>query len=316
MTVDKSMQESRRTPGDGLRDSARTGAWATAKKVEKKVRQRTSPKKTTAPARKPTTRSGRTARTTGKPSTSRPESGSPHGAASETTRAPGAAPTVDSGIDASASSNDAPRPPAPVHPGATMELGQEQAGGLGSMLALWGPLIIVGFLVLVFRGADEREGDAAAGASVSGSEFGSRVSQADGDRDPMSGARPLELATGRIASDFGSGDRPDPSRYSRVGTAQASIAPRPDFANRRAGSMIAANAPRGAYPPPPGPYRSPWARTPPAGERWAAPGTPEWSWPAEVREGEPYLRSAEAPVQWVRCERPYYWCPAPRSPSW
>ena len=318
MTVDKSMQGTARVPRDGQRDSARTGAWATARKVAKKVRQRasTTKKTTTTPARKSTRASGRATRTIDEPATSRPQSDSARGIASESARASAVAPPGDTGIDEAASMADAPRPPAPLHPGATTEPGQEQAGGLGGMLALWGPLIIVGFLVLVFRGADEREGDAAPGTDASVAATGTQASQTDGTGGSMSVAGAFGSGTAGTASAFERGGGRDESRYSRGGTLQASTAARPDFAHRGPATTMAASVPRGAYPPPPGPYRSPWARTPPADGRWVAPETPEWGWPAEGHGGDPYIRSRQAPVQWVRCAPPYYWCPAPRSPSW
>lgn len=316
MTVDKSMQDAARVPRDGLRDSARTGAWATARKVAKNVRQRASTKKTTTPAgaRKSTKRSGRATRAIDEPATTRPQSDTAGGIAPGSTRASAAGPPVDPGIDEAASVTDAPRPPAPVHPGANMEPGQEQAGGLGGMLALWGPLIIVGFLVLVFRGADDRDVDAAASASASVSE--TRGPQTDGTGGSLSVAGPFGSASGRSAADFERDVGRGESRYSRGDTLQASIAARPDFAHRGTATSMAAGIPRGAYPPPPGPYRSPWARTPSAEGRWIAPEAPDWGWRAESHEGAPYIRSREAPVQWVRCAPPYYWCPAPRSPSW
>ena len=317
MTVDKSMQGAARVPRDGPQDSARTGARATARKDPRKVRQRASTKKTTTtPARKPAKRSGRTTRTADEPATTGVRSESGRGVESEPARASAAAPPVEPGMDDAASAADAPRPPAPLHPGATMEPGQEQTGGLGGMLALWGPLIIVGFLVLVFRGADEREGDATAGAGASAAESGSRAVQMDGAGDPLSVAEPFGPASGRTGTGFELGGGRDGSRYARGDTLQASIAARPDFAHRGPATTMAASIPRGAYPPPPGPYRSPWARTPPADGRWVAPEPREWGWQAERHGADPYLRAREAPVQWVRCAPPYYWCPAPRSPSW
>ena len=78
--------------------------------------------------------------------------GRPRGRSGGCGRSRGAAPAREPG-----SSIDRPRPPGPMHPGAVMESMQEQSGGLGGLLALWGPLIIVGFLVLVFRGGDDPE---------------------------------------------------------------------------------------------------------------------------------------------------------------
>ena len=315
MTADKSTQDAVRVPGDAQPESARSGAWATAKKVAKKVRQRPATKKTAASARKTTRKSGRATRAADEPATTLSDSGSTRNGARESGRAAAAKSAVTPDVAGGTPPADAPRPPAPLHPGASADPGQEQVGGLGGMLALWGPLIIVAFLVLVFRGADDREGEGGtdAGVSVSASEAG--VRQMNGTRGPAPDARAFGQAAGRPPRFEDDAER-ERSAYSRGGTMQTSIAGRPDFANRGPGTMMPTSVPRGAYPPPRGPYLSPWARRPPPGEPWAASEPHEWSWPAEPRAGDAYARTGGAPVQWVRCARPYYWCPAPGNPSW
>ena len=79
-----------------------------------------------------------------------------------------------------------------------MDSRQEHVGGLGSLLALWGPLIIVAFLVLVFRGGEERDSTVAVGPDTA-SEAAARTPDAMAHRplvgatiDPARGAVPDE----------------------------------------------------------------------------------------------------------------------------
>ena len=204
-----------------------------------------------------------------------------------------------------------------MHPGAAMESAQEQAGGLGSLLALWGPLIIVGFLVLVFHGEGERESTAAGGPGAPGriamdaTPGTSHGAQAAGTMRPATGApasaRPSGIPGGApvtaAAFDDGSAMR-------------TSMAGPPVFAGREPGAGIPAGAPGSLYPSPPGPYRDPRYRSLPTGESWSPGSAGEWGWSADGRAGPGRDDVGGAPVQWVRCAPPYYWCPAPSSPAW
>lgn len=182
-----------------------------------------------------------------------------------------------------------------MHPGAVMDSMQEQSGGLGGLLALWGPLIIVGFLVLVFRGGDEPETTVAAGADA-----------------PEPATIDATAGTMRVAAP--SGAAPGAAETFDGGFAmRTSMAGQPVLAGRGAGAP--AIAPGALYPSPPGPYRDPRYRSLPTGESWSAEGTGEWMWSAEAQAGS-RPSAGDAPVRWVRCEAPYYWCPAPTSPAW
>ena len=176
-----------------------------------------------------------------------------------------------------------------MHPAAAMDAAQEHTGGLGGMLALWGPLIMVGFLVLVFRGSDEREGETAAGADASMHAAEARAMQPDGAGGSISEFRTSGQGSGGAATAYGVGEGLDRVAYSRARSMDPSVFRGPDITSRDPRALMAANSQQGAYPPPPGPYRNPWTLGPPQGE---------------------------SPVQWVRCARPYYWCPAPPRPSW
>ena len=118
-------------------------------------------------------------------------------AATEHGAGAGAVPLHDSGP-----AIEAPPPPAPMHPGAAMESMQEHAGGLGSLLALWGPLIIVGFLVLVFRGGEERESTVA-----TGSDAPSSGGNGPGARDVARNARRGKDESGRRSPGPGASGR-------------------------------------------------------------------------------------------------------------
>ncbi len=217
---------------------------------------------------------------------------------------------------------EAPRPPAPIHPGASMDAMHEHVGGLGSLLALWGPLIIVGFLVLVFRGGEERGNTVAAGPdALTQAAAGTpaetvRAPQGGGAIEPAFGSRSWERASGppgvarEVAGTF------DGAGNAGGFAMRTSIAGAPAFAGRGPDAAMPAGSPGRSYPSPPGPYRDPRYRGLPTGEGWPAAGASEWSRPAEGRDGSGYEDGGDAPVQWVRCAPPYYWCPAPSSPAW
>ena len=227
-------------------------------------------------------------------------------------RMPAAAPPPESGP-----SIESPRPPAaPMHPGASMDSLQEHAGGLGGLLALWGPLIIVGFLVLVFRGGEERESAVATGpdaqsqAATGAPAEAARDLQAGGAGELATGALPSERTPGFPGATHGAAEAFDGGF-----TMRTSMAGPPAFAGPGAG--MRAVGPGRIYPSPPGPYRDPRYRGLPTGESWPAAGASEWLWPAEGREGPRQEDGGDAAaVQWVRCAPPYYWCPAPSSPAW
>ena len=233
--------------------------------------------------------------------------------AASTPAAPAAPPPHEVGP-----SMEAPRPPAPMHPGAYTDPAQEESGGLGSLLTIWGPLIIVGFLVLIFRGGVER-GDtvvaAASDAPAPPAEAADppapvvREPQAGGAAAPA-GARPPERAPGPPGA-----GRKVAEAFDRGFTMRASMAGGPAFADRAPGAPMPAGLPGRLYPSPPGPYRDPRYRGLPADERWPAAG--DWAaWSAGAREDAGPENGGDAPAQWVRCAPPYYWCPAPANPTW
>ena len=315
MTDDRFVKDTARDPEREALGSMRAGLRAAAKKAVRKVAKKTGRKKVAkkatpaagkaaargaAPAKK-ADRAVRTtadapvsgsagARTSGGAAKSRaPKAAAGPAAASESVAAASAAPSRQSGP-----SIDTPRPPGPMHPGAVMDSMQEQSGGLGGLLALWGPLIIVGFLVLVFRGGDEHE--TAAGA------------------DPQDPAT-IDATAGTARAAAPSGAAPGTAETFDGGFAmRTSMAGPPVLAGRGAGAP--AVAPGALYPSPPGPYRDPRYRSLPTGENWSADATGEWMWSAEARAGSRPADGGAAPVRWVRCEAPYYWCPAPTSPAW
>ena len=222
-----------------------------------------------------------------------------------------------------------PRPPAPMHPGAFMDPTQEQAGGLGSVLALWGPLIIVGFLVLVFLGGEERGSTVAAGPGAMGQAAadvpaetmreppaGSTVELADGSVEPAAGARSPERIPGSPGAARGVAEAFDGGFTMRTSMASPPALPSRALAGRGSGVRMPAGAPGRLYPSPPGPYRDPQYRGLPTGESWSAAGAGEWLWPAEGPEAPRHEDGADPSVQWVPCAPPYYWCPAPSSPAW
>ena len=352
MIDDNTIGDAARNPGDETPGSvARIGVRATAKKAVRKAAKKTAKKATKKVAKKATKkaagttgRSGdgrarkKTAEKAAKPAVAAPaaseaivaDTATAGPAASETAAREAALPEA-SAPDAATASEVAPSsgaaipeiaadgsppaakraPPAdaarwigPAHPGAHMAGAEsEDAGGLGSFLALWGPLVIIGFLVLVFWGGDEREMAAAHGpdaspapASAPGSPSASAMtSVAAGTEAPQTSVPAPDPAGAVLARAFG----------------EAGASPLPT-ASRAAAAWT---DPGGAWPAPPGPYRTPGSRDLPAGERWVA-HVGEWA-PAAGGRGTPgYGAGGEPPPQWVRCEAPYYWCPAPSNPAW
>lgn len=307
MTDDRFVKDTARDPEREALGSMRAGLRAAAKKAVRKVAKKAGrkkvAKKATAAAGKtaargaaPAKKADRAARTaaeapaSGTAKSRTPKAAAGPAAASESVAAASAAAPRESGP-----SIDTPRPPGPMHPGAVMDSMQEQSGGLGGLLALWGPLIIVGFLVLVFRGDDDSETTVAAGTDV-----------------PEPATIDATAGTARAAAP--SGAAPGAAETFDGGFAmRTSMAGQPVLAGRGAGAP--ALAPGALYPSPPGPYRDPRYRSLPTGESWSAEGTGEWMWSAEAQAGSRPSAGA-APVRWVRCEAPYYWCPAPTSPAW
>lgn len=244
-------------------------------------------------------------------------------------------------------SMDSPRPPGPVHPGAIRDSIQEQSDGMGGLLALWGPLIIVGFLVLVFRGGDEPEMAVVAGTDDLGA-VSAETEVAPGADAPdvamldatvgtmpaavSSGARPETPSVAPSETSFGArpenlsvalpesppGASPENMETLDRGFAvRTSMAGPPVLPGRGASPGAPAVAPRAFYPPPSGPYRDPRYRGLPTGERWSSGGSGDWMWSAtKGRAGAQPAPGGDPPVRWVRCEAPYYWCPAPNNPAW
>ena len=216
------------------------------------------------------------------------------------------------------SSFETPRPPGPMHPGAAMDSMHEHAGGFGSLMALWGPLIIVGFLVLVFRGGEEREATVAAGPDASGG--AASVASAEEAMSEPRVATPGSSASAALpparAPEPTITAHRDAGVFDRGFAMPAAMAGPPVYPGRGPGAGMPAVAPGRLYPPPPGPYRDPRYRSLPTGESWSADGAGEWSWPAPGRAASEQEDAGEASVQWVQCAPPYYWCPAPGTPTW
>ena len=327
MTDDRIVKESARDPERQALGSVRGGLRAAAKKAVRKVARKAARKKvaskaaagagkSTARGAASTKKADRAARTAAAPASGAARASSARAGAAPVTAATAhagkaavdeRAAAAESGATVSAApaalsresgpSIDTPRPPGPMHPGAAMESMQEQSGGMGGLLALWGPLIIVGFLVLVFRGGDEPETTVAAGTDAP---------------DP---AR-IDAAAGTARTAAPTGAAPGAAETFDGGFAmRTSMAGPPVVAGRGAGAQGPGVASGVLYPSPPGPYRDPRYRSLPTGESWSADGTGEWMWSAEVRAGSRPSAGA-APVRWVRCEAPYYWCPAPSTPAW
>jgi hypothetical protein len=203
-----------------------------------------------------------------------------------------------------------------MHPGASLDSMHEHAGGFGSMLALWGPLIIVGFLVLVFRGGEERGdavtvgSDATAQATAGAPEVSARGPWAGDAVELAAGVPPAQRMPGSPGAGRGAADAFDNGFTMRTSMASAS------FAGRGPGARMPASGAARLYPSPPGPYRDPRYRGLPTGESWSTSGSGEWRWPADAPGGPGYEDGGEQPTQWVRCAPPYYWCPVPSKPAW
>ena len=154
-------------------------------------------------------------------------------------------------------------------------------------MALWGPLIIVGFLVLVFRGGEEREATVAAGpdasggaASVAAAEEAVSEPRVAAPGSPASAALPpVRAPEPTIAA------HRDAGVFDRGFAMPAAMAGPPVYAGRGPGAVMPAAVPGRLYPPPPGPYRDPRYRSLPTGESWSADGAGEWSWPAPGPRG-------------------------------
>ena len=328
MTDDRIVKESARDPEREALGSVRGGLRAAAKKAVRKVAKKAARKKVAskaaASAGKSAARGAASARKadraarTAAASASGPAGASSAGTGAASVTAATARAQKAAVADPAASSEsvatvsaapvapsreagpafDTPRPPGPMHPGAVMDSMQEQSGGLGGLLALWGPLIIVGFLVLVFRGGEELETAVATGTDA-----------------PRPATADVAAAPARVA--VPSGAAPGAAETFEGGFAmRTSMAGPPTHADRGVHAGGPAVAPGALYPSPPGPYRDPRYRSLPTGESWAAAGTDEWMWSAEARTGARPAGGGDAPVRWVRCEAPYYWCPAPSSPAW
>ena len=347
MTDDKSAKDSARDPerealgsvSGGIRAAAKKAAKKVAKKIAKKAGQKKTTKKTASAART-TKKAAKAAARRDKPASGRtgaPASGTGSarastaksaaaGARAETAPKTGGSDTAaaaSSGGIASAAtppengpSFEAPRPPAPAHPGASLDSMHEHTGGFGSMLALWGPLIIVGFLVLVFRGGDEREETAAVGSDAASQATAGMPD--DPVRGPWAGDA-VELAAGtraveRLPGSPGAG-RGAADAFDSGFTMRTSMASPPAYAGRGPGGRMPASARARLYPSPPGPYREPRYRGLPTGESWST-SSSEWLWPADAPGASGYEDGGDQSVQWVRCAPPYYWCPAPSKPAW
>ena len=321
MTDDRFVKGTARNPEREALGSMRAGFRAAAKKAVRKVAKKAGRKKvatkTTAAAGKTTAKGAAPAKRAARTTADAPASAGARAPAAKSRAAratPGAAATAKAAPSATVAAEsapaaaaaalsrepgpsiDTPRPPGPIHPGAVMDSMQEQSGGLGGLLALWGPLIIVGFLVLVFRGGDEPETAVAAGTDTP---------------DPAT----IDATAGTARAAAPSGTVPGAAETFDGGFAmRTSMTGPPALAGRGAGAP--AVAPGVLYPSPPGPYRDPRYRSLPTGESWSADTTGEWMRSAEARAGSRPPDGGAAPVRWVRCEAPYYWCPAPTSPAW
>ena len=353
MIDDSTLSDAARTPGDEAQVSARTGVRASTKKTTKKAAKKTAEKTTkkaagaggrsgNGRARKKTAKKAvkkaakpaesevveqrgtakKAARKAAKPAAAAsaaseaavadiavadpapPDPAVPDTLPPETSPSAAAVsgnPDRDAAVESAPSAAkralpvDAARRLGPAPPGAYMPgTESEERAGLGRILALWGPLIIVGFLVLVFLGEDEREGVAAGGHDVPA---------------PVSAMPSATAGTGAPAVSEPAPEPADPMLARAFGEAGASPLP----AASRAAAAWTGSA--GAWPAPPGPYRNPGSRELPSGERWVAYAS-EWAPSADGRGVPGYGAGGEPPPRWVRCEAPYYWCPAPGNPAW
>lgn len=332
-------------PRGDTRAAAGRAAGKVAKKVAKKAGRKKAAKKTAATTGKTAKKAAGTTTKRDKPAPPRaaaPASGTTTAGVSAArpkaaTRAaaPAAGVTAASGAAASGaasvpaapaalpheagSSMEAPRPPAPMHPGAYTDPAQEGSGGLGSLLTLWGPLIIVGFLVLIFRGGVERGDTVAAVSDAPAPPAEAADTPAPIARGPQAGgtAAPAGARSPERAPDPPGAGRKVAEAFDRGFTMRASMAGGPAFADREPGAPMPAGSPGRLYPSPPGPYRDPRYRGLPTDERWPAAGAGDWvTWSAGAREDAGPEDGGDAPAQWVRCAPPYYWCPAPVNPTW
>ena len=350
MTDDKIVKDTARNPEreslgpgrGGIRAAAKRAARKVAKKVVRKTSQKKVAKKTTVTAGKTAKKAAKSAARADKPaaakvsapasrttparsSASRTKATTGRAAAKASTTARVSAAAAASKGDASAPAAapyepgpaiETLPPPGPMHPGAAMDSRQEHVGGLGSLLALWGPLIIVAFLVLVFRGGEERDSTVAVGPDTA-SEAAARTSDAMAHRplvgatiDPARGALPDESMSAPSGVPHGPAEAFDGGFTMRTSMAT------PVFAGGGTATGMPPVASGRIYPSPPGPYRDPRYRSLPTGESWSTGNAGDWMWSAEGRGHPGRDDGGDAPVQWVRCAPPYYWCPAPSSPTW
>ena len=323
-------RESLGAPRGGIRAAAKRAAKKVAKKVATKSSQKKTSRRTTTAAGRSTKKVAKSAAKVSSPAsrttqTSRSGASSIPAPARTATKGGTADATVASQGNASAPAAmpyepepamESPRPPGPMHPGATMDAVQEHVGGFGSLMALWGPLIIVAFLVLVFRGGEERESTVVASpdtATQAGAEAVDEMAHG-----PL--ARPAVEPSGdalfnQSVSEPHGAVRGRAETFDGGFTMRTSMAT-PTYAGGGPGSGMPPAVSGRLYPSPSGPYRDPRFRALPTGESWSAGGSGDWMWSAEVRGHPGRETGREAPVQWVRCAPPFYWCPAPSSPTW
>lgn len=348
MIDDRTISDTARSPGNetpgfarlGVRPAAKKATKKTAKKAAKKTAKKTVAKKAVkaggagGDGAKKKTAKKKAARAASAPSAV-PDTPVP-GAA--TGGSPTGSPPGDPAVGERASRADAPRPIVPAHAGAhLMDAAPEELGGLGGFLALWGPLIIVGFLVLVFRGGAERASAVAAGPDASAQSAAVEAAAVEAAAVEVAAApavdTPAQTASGsgaRRAADPSTGartpehvsDLPGAGRmvaeaFDRGFAMRTSMAGGPAFAGRESDTPMPAGAPGRLYPPPPGPYRDPRYRGLPTDESWPAAVAGDWAaWSTGGREDTGSEDGDDARAQWVRCAPPYYWCPAPGNPAW
>ena len=316
MIDDKTTSDSAQGPGDEAPGSVRGAARPAAKKATRKTAKKTVKKTVKKTAKKAGTASGegraRKKRAAAQPAaapsaapaaavagTAAPATGTssavpPATIAPATAIPPASAPVEANESDFPAAAKrvppaDPPRRSSSMHPGArTMDTAPEDPGGLGGFLALWGPLIIVGFLVLVFSGGVEREATVASGHDAVAPASAMAPATMETGTQPVS-APALDPAGAVLARAFGeAGASPLPAT-SRIATAWTD-------------SEI-------VWPAPPGPYRNPRARE-------LSAGVGEWPPPAQGGSASEYGVGDDSRPRWVRCAAPYYWCPVPSSPAW
>ncbi|MBF2760021.1 MAG: hypothetical protein ISN28_07080 [Ectothiorhodospiraceae bacterium AqS1] len=139
---------------------------------------------------------------------------------------------------------DPPPNPSPLSP---PPVNAEENKSLVSYLALWGPLIIVGFLVLVFHGDQPPPEPAAIGASAAAPEQVPATVIAETAPLPIVDEAPTPVH--RLPGAIEDGIAP----------AVPMPAPAPAFPGASSSPPVAMGNPSPTgYPPPPGPYRNPW----------------------------------------------------------